>query len=191
MSHRGILKFKFLCSTLKMTHHPTVLLVTETKAGDNKAVVVTCLDCSCAFTATISLRDKNHIPGPAAELGVMRVLYFPSIAKAVAEFVLSLGFLIIKVNRLQAEFFQTVQLRSLREAVVVNVPPQTQRGEDRILPVDFAIRVTAVLCFVVFGECQESVSAYSRWRLRLRRKVPEKLSSILNQAVNVAVESEP
>src|SRR5690349_7817347 len=85
-----------------------------------------------------------------------------------------------------AKLGKRVQLRGLRDPVVISILPEAQLCEDRVLFVDRAIAIVVIL-----REGKEAVPQRASGRLRLRRGVSEHLGAIVDDAVTVAVQDEP
>ena len=78
---------------------------------------------------------------------------------------------------------QRRQLLWVRHSVVVAILPQAQPLEDLVLRV-----YHAVVILIQGGECQVSLRARTGW---LCREVPEQLGTVIDDAVAVAIESQP
>lgn len=77
-----------------------------------------------------------------------------------------------------------MQFAWFRNAVVVCVLPQEERGIDSIIAIYPAVAVATIFRLVIFSEGEEAVAIAGGW---LRCKVAEQLRAIINRAIAVAV----
>ncbi|HEV7797829.1 MAG TPA: hypothetical protein VGO73_06725 [Pyrinomonadaceae bacterium] len=74
---------------------------------------------------------------------------------------------------------------------MICILPQTQRREDKVCLFYQAVAITSVLWFVILSQSEKAVPFFPCRRYRLRRKVSEQLSAVVNRAVTVAIKDQP
>lgn len=84
---------------------------------------------------------QKHVPGPAPYSRPARVVHPGAVAEPVAVLVHPFRLPVVEVQPRHVERRERVQLARLREAVVVGVPPQPERPEDRVSRVNRAAGV--------------------------------------------------
>lgn len=68
---------------------------------------------------------EEYIPSPPTELRVVHIPDLRTVAELIPVLVCPLRLSIIEINRFQSEVTKSVQLFSLRDAVVIRILPQT------------------------------------------------------------------
>ena len=72
------------------------------------------------------LSQEKHVPGPAPDVLMLRVVNLRAIAKMVAVLISPFGFFVVERNGVDAEIGQRVQLCHFGNSVVVGVLPESQ-----------------------------------------------------------------
>jgi len=71
---------------------------------------------------------------------------------------------------------------------MILVLPQTQRSENGIVFINHAVAIATIFSLIKFSQCQKPIAMIGRW---LRRNVAEKLRTVINLTVAIAVECKP
>ncbi len=130
---------------------------------------------------------KKYIPRPSPDLGTVNIFDFCSVSETIAELIRSFRFLIPKLDLCQAQLVKSLQFTRFGDAVMIDVLPQSQAAKNTILCGYLAIAVAAILRFIIFRQCNETVTLIPWYGIRLRREVAEHFRAIVNQSIIVPV----
>lgn len=81
----------------------------------------------------------------------MHSIDFRAVAELIIVLVSALCLFIVKVNGLQTQLRQRVQFVRLRQAVMIDILPESKLRKDRIAAVNDAITIAALLRLVKLG----------------------------------------
>src|SRR5947199_3608263 len=134
---------------------------------------------SIASVLRLPSTQQEDIPSPSADMLMLRIINLCAVSEFVAVLVSLLRLFVIERDGINTELGESVQLRRFGDSIVIRVPPQSQRIEDRIIRVDHSVAIAAFCRLVIFRQRKKAVFLNTRRRrLRLRREVAKESSAV-------------
>jgi hypothetical protein len=139
--------------------------------------------------SVVLLAYKKNIVCSLSHIGwpVHSLIYASSVAEQVAVLVLSFRQRVVQADRIDAQLWQCMHFLWLRDAIVICVHPQAQRGKDFVSGINHAVAVAAIHWIVVDGQCGKSIGVR---RYGLRREIAKQLSAVRYRTAAVAIQRE-
>ena len=133
-------------------------------------------------------KPKKHVVGSSTDLqSVVWVvgIHFGAVTEKIAVLVASRGKVVVQANGIDTHRGKRVQFFRLADSIVIRVYPEAEGRKNGIAGINDSITIPSVYGLIVNRQSKEAVGARG-WRLR--RKVSEKLGSVVDDAVTIAVQ---